>query len=147
MRAVIQRVSEAGVNVDGKSLAEIGRGLVVLLAVGRDDTESDIDYIVEKTVNMRIFEKDGKFDLSLKDTGGEVLLIPQFTLYGDVRKGRRPSFTDSAPPDEARSLYDIAFKKFSEAVPTKEGEFQAQMSVNIVNDGPVTILLDSKKNF
>jgi len=133
--------------VEGRVLAGIGQGLVVLLAVGSEDTEADIDYIVEKTVNMRIFEREGKFDLSLKDVGGEVLLVSQFTLYGDTRKGRRPSFTEAAAPAEAQSMYEKAYKKFAEQVPTKEGEFQAYMSVNIVNDGPVTVLLDSKKKF
>lgn len=147
MRAVIQRVSRASVEVEDRVLAKIGQGLVVLLAVGSDDTETDIDYIVEKTVNMRIFEREGKFDLSLKDVDGEVLLVSQFTLYGDIRKGRRPSFTEAAPPAEAKSMYEKAYRKFAEQAPTKEGEFQARMSVNIVNDGPVTILLDSKKKF
>jgi len=147
MRAVIQRVSGANVSVEGRVLAEIGQGLVVLLAIGSEDTEADIDYIVEKTVNMRIFEREGKFDLSLKDIEGEVLLVSQFTLYGDVRKGRRPSFTEAAPPAVAKSLYEKAYEKFAGQAPTKEGEFQAYMSVNIVNDGPVTVLLDSKKKF
>jgi len=147
MRAVIQRVSRASVEVKGQVLAEIGPGLLVFLAVGREDTEADIDYVVEKTINMRIFERDGRFDLALKDVGGEVLLISQFTLYGDVRKGRRPSFTEAASSPEAKRLYELAFNKFRAEVPAKEGEFQANMSVNIVNDGPVTILLDSKKNF
>lgn len=147
MRAVIQRVSEARVEVEGRVLASIGQGLVVLLAVGAGDTETDIDYIVEKVRNMRIFERDGKFDLSIIDVGGEVLLVSQFTLYGDVRKGRRPSFTDAAPPADARALYEAAVVRFHEAIPTKEGEFQAHMSVTIVNDGPVTILLDSKRCF
>lgn len=147
MRAFIQRVSQASVVVDGEVLADIGQGLLVLLAIGRDDTEADIDYIVEKTVNMRIFEREGKFDLSLHDINGGLLLVSQFTLYGDVRKGRRPSFTDAASPDEAKRLYKLAAKKFGDVVPTKEGEFQAHMSVSIINDGPVTILLDSKKAF
>ncbi|MBE0447058.1 MAG: D-tyrosyl-tRNA(Tyr) deacylase [Actinobacteria bacterium] len=147
MRAVVQRVSEASVSVSGKVLVEIGQGLVVLLAVGRGDTEDDIDYIVDKVSNMRIFERDGKFDRSILDTGGEVLLVSQFTLYGDVRKGRRPSFTDAAPPDIARGLYEVALKRFNRVLPAKEGEFQARMSVTIVNDGPVTILLDSKRVF
>jgi len=147
MRAVVQRVSEASVSVDGRVLAGIGQGLVILLAIGRDDTESDIDYIIDKVGNMRIFERDGKFALSVLDVGGEALLVSQFTLYGDLRKGRRPSFTNAAPPDEAKRLYEVAFEKFSRVLPTKEGEFQAHMSVMIVNDGPVTILLDSKKGF
>lgn len=147
MRAVVQRVSEASVEVEDRVLAEIGRGLVVLLAIASGDTTKDIDYIVEKVRNMRIFERDGKFDLSVVDVGGEVLLVSQFTLLGDVRKGRRPGFTGAAPPDEAKLIYGLAAEKFKEAVPTKEGEFQAQMSVKIVNDGPVTILLDSSKCF
>jgi len=147
MRAVVQRVSGASVEVGRKVLAEIGQGLVVLLAIAADDTENDIDYIVEKVRNMRIFERDGKFDLSMLDTGGEVLLVSQFTLYGDMRKGRRPSFTAAAPPAEAGRIYKLAAEKFRKAVPTKEGEFQAYMSVKIVNDGPVTILLDSRGCF
>lgn len=147
MRAVIQRVSKASVAVDDKVLAGIGQGLLILLAVGCEDTEADIDYIVEKSVNMRIFERDGKFDLSVLDVEGEVLLVSQFTLYGDIRKGRRPSFTEAAPPAEARRLYELAYQRFAEVIATKEGEFQAHMSVNIINDGPVTILLDSKKSF
>ena len=147
MRAVVQRVSEANVEVEDRVLAEIGQGLVVLLAIGKDDTEDDIDYMVDKISNMRIFERDGKFDLSILDVGGEVLLVSQFTLYGDIRKGRRPSFTEAAPPDRARELYGIVFRRFNQVLPTKEGEFQARMSVKIVNDGPVTILLDSKKGF
>ena len=147
LRAVVQRVSEAGVEVGDRVLAEIGQGLVVLLAIAADDTGNDIDYIVEKVRNMRIFERDGKFDLSVLDICGEVLLVSQFTLFGDVRKGRRPSFTGAAPPEEARRMYGLAAAKFNEAVPTKEGEFQANMSVKIVNDGPVTILLDSRKCF
>jgi D-aminoacyl-tRNA deacylase len=147
MRAVIQRVSEAIVSVDDRVVAGIGQGLVVLLAVGVDDADEDIDYIVEKTVNMRIFEHNGKFDLSVKDVTGEVLLVSQFTLYGDVRKGRRPSFTQACAPDEARLIYEKAFDKFINIVPTKQGEFQAFMKVKLENDGPVTILLDSKKTF
>ncbi|HZD59557.1 MAG TPA: D-aminoacyl-tRNA deacylase, partial [Anaerolineae bacterium] len=110
MRAVVQRVSEASVKVDGRVLVEIGQGLVILLAIARDDTEDDIDYLVGKISTMRIFEREGKFDLSVLDVGGELLLVSQFTLYGDVRKGRRPSFTDAAPPDRARGLYKTAVK-------------------------------------
>jgi D-tyrosyl-tRNA(Tyr) deacylase len=112
MRAVVQRVSEASVKVDGRVLVEIGQGLVILLAIARDDTEDDIDYLVGKISTMRIFEREGKFDLSVLDVGGELLLVSQFTLYGDVRKGRRPSFTDAAPPDRARGLYETAVKKW-----------------------------------
>jgi D-tyrosyl-tRNA(Tyr) deacylase len=147
MRAVIQRVSKASVSVEDKVLSEIDQGLVVLLAVGADDNQSDIDYIVDKTVNLRIFEQDGKFDLSVLDVSGEILLISQFTLYGDVRRGRRPGFTEACPPDIAREIYAAAAQKFKALVPTKEGEFQAHMNVSLNNDGPVTILLDSKKTF
>jgi D-tyrosyl-tRNA(Tyr) deacylase len=147
MRAVIQRVSKASVSVEDKILSEIGQGLVVLLAVGAEDNRSDIDYIVDKTVNLRIFEKDGKFDLSVLDVSGEILLVSQFTLYGDIRKGRRPSFTGACPPDTARDIYAAAAQRFQALVPTKEGEFQAHMNVSLNNDGPVTILLDSKKTF
>ncbi|MDI6715960.1 MAG: D-aminoacyl-tRNA deacylase [Actinomycetota bacterium] len=146
MRAVVQRVSKASVEVEGRVLARIERGLVVLLAIAKDDAQADIDYMVDKITNLRIFEREGKFDLSVKDVGGEILLISQFTLYGDTKKGRRPSFTDAAPPIVAKELYEIALKKFGDAIQTKGGEFQAHMSVNIVNDGPVTIIIDSKRN-
>jgi D-aminoacyl-tRNA deacylase len=147
MRAVIQRVSEASVSIGDNILAGIKQGLVVLLAVGTGDTTKDIDYIVDKTVNMRIFENNDKFDLSLKDIGGEGLLISQFTLFGDVRKGRRPSFTEACAPSEARLIYEKVFERFLNEVPAKQGVFQAYMQVNLQNDGPVTILLDSKKLF
>lgn len=149
MRAVVQRVIRGKVTVDGKTVGEIGRGLVVLLGVGQGDGEEDAKYLADKLVNLRIFnDDDGKFNLSLLDVAGEALIVSQFTLYGDARKGRRPSFSDAAGPDEANALYE----KFCElvaayGVKVEKGVFRAHMVVEIVNDGPVTLLLDSKKVF
>ena len=145
MRALIQRVARASVSVDGETLGSIGAGLVVLVGVSRDDGHEEVDYIVSKTVNMRLFaDSDGRFDLSAIDVGAELLVISQFTLYGDTRRGRRPSFSRAAPPDEAARLFANAldaFRKTGLAVQT--GRFQAYMEVAIHNDGPVTIMLDS----
>ncbi|MCL5292260.1 MAG: D-aminoacyl-tRNA deacylase [Actinobacteria bacterium] len=146
MRAVVQRVKKASVSIDGTRIAEIGKGLLVLVAMGRGDLDKDIDYVVDKIANMRIFEREGKFDLALADVDGEVLVVSNFTLYGEVRKGRRPSFTEALPPVEAESLYDDFVAALSERVPTKAGRFQAMMTVELVNDGPVTIIVDSKKS-
>ena len=149
MRAVIQRVSHARVRVEGAVCGEIGSGLLVLLGVGQGDTPKEADYLLDKMVNLRIFEDgEGKMNLSLLEVGGELMVISQFTLYADCRKGRRPSFTDAAPPGEARKLYDY----FVDAARTRglkvaTGIFQALMEVELVNLGPVTILLDSSKNF
>ncbi len=140
---MVQRVSRACVRIGERKIAEIGRGLVVFVAVGMQDGERDIDYMADKVANMRIFETDGKFDLSVIDVGGEVLVVSNFTLYGDVRKGRRPSFTEALPPVEAEPLYDRFVARLSERVPVKSGRFQAVMEVELVNDGPVTILVDS----
>lgn len=145
MRAVIQRVSAASVAVDEEVLAEIGQGLVVLLAVGTSDKPQDASWMAGKITELRIFERDGRFDLSLLDVGGEVLLVSQFTLYGDARKGRRPSFTDAAGPGIARRLYELTAAELEKRVPVKLGRFQERMKVTIVNEGPVTILLDSEK--
>ena len=145
MRAVIQRVTRACVFIGGEKTAEIGSGLVALIAVGRRDGEKDIDYLVDKIANMRIFEREGKFDLSVLDVGGEVLAVSNFTLYGDVRKGRRPSFTEALPPVEAEYIYDRFVSKLSRLVPVKTGRFQDRMEVELVNDGPVTIFVDSEK--
>lgn len=149
MRAVIQRVTRGKVSVSGRTIGEIGPGLVVLVGVGQGDDQADVDYLVDKTVNLRIFE-DGqeKMNLSLLDTGGAVLAISQFTLYGDVRKGRRPSFSDAAPPAEGKALYERYMDGLRAAgIHVEQGEFGAMMGVELINDGPVTILLDSRKAF
>ncbi|MGB9595225.1 MAG: D-aminoacyl-tRNA deacylase [Candidatus Poribacteria bacterium] len=149
MRAVIQRVSKASVSVDHQIVSSIAKGLLVLLGVGEDDDNSDAIYLAEKTAGLRIFEDtEGKMNLSVSDIGGEILVISQFTLYADCRKGRRPSFTDAAKPEKAIPLYSnyiSALKNMGLKVET--GIFQAYMEVELVNDGPVTIMLDSKKLF
>lgn len=149
MRAVIQRVTESDVTVDGKITGEIKNGLMVLLGVADDDTESDAKYIADKVVGLRIFEDaDEKMNLSVKDAGGQILAVSQFTLMGDVRKGKRPSFTKAAKPEMANQLYQTFIKLVREQdIHVEEGVFQAEMLVRIHNDGPVTILLDSKKTF
>jgi D-tyrosyl-tRNA(Tyr) deacylase len=149
MRAVVQRVAEAAVRVDGRIVGEIGRGLVVLLGVGRGDTTADADYLAEKVVNLRIFpDAAGAMNTSLLDVGGEILAVSQFTLYGDCRKGRRPGYTDAAPPQEAQPLYDHFVAQLRAAGPrVAEGIFRALMDVSLVNTGPVTLLLDSRKVF
>ncbi len=145
MRAVLQRVSSASVSIEGVSVASIGRGLLVLAAVGRDDTDADAAYVVDKTVNMRIFPDDaGRFDRSLLDVGGSLLVVSQFTLYGDTRRGRRPSFTDAAAPADAASRFADLVERFRNAGAAVEtGRFQEMMDVTLVNDGPVTIIVDS----
>lgn len=149
MRAVIQRVDSASVTVDDKIVAAIGRGFLILLSVGEDDAESDVKYLAEKIANLRIIEDEGsKFNRSLLDENGEALVVSQFTLHGDARKGRRPSFSKAAPPEQAKTLYeDFCAQLRSLGVSTKHGVFAASMSVALVNRGPVTILLDSKKTF
>lgn len=149
MRAVVQRVSEAWVEVSGQQLARIGHGLLVFLGVGRDDSEEDARYLANKIANLRIFEDDeGKLNRSVVEVGGSVLVVSNFTLYGDCRKGRRPSFSEAAPPEIANELYQ-RFCDFltAEGAPVQTGVFQAHMHIGLVNDGPVTILLDSKKVF
>jgi D-tyrosyl-tRNA(Tyr) deacylase len=147
MRAVIQRVQSASVCVDGRMTGKIDRGLLVLVGVGKGDGEKDIAYMVSKLPDLRIFEDaSGKFNLSLREAGGGMLVVSQFTLYGDCRKGRRPSFTDAAEPAEAKKLYEqLVFKLREQGISVETGEFQAKMEVHLVNDGPVTILLDSRQ--
>jgi len=149
MRAVIQRVTRARVTVDGEVTGEIGSGLLVLLGVGRDDTEKEALYVLEKTLNLRIFEdSEGKMNLSLLDVRGDLLVVSQFTLYGDTRRGRRPSFIEAAPPEKADELYKYFVQEAAKVVPkVATGRFQAMMDVELVNNGPVTIILDSSKTF
>jgi D-aminoacyl-tRNA deacylase len=149
MRAVLQRVTRACVRVDEKVLGEIGSGFVVLLGVAHDDTESDIKYLVEKIATIRIFDDaDGRMNLSILEVGGAVLIVSQFTLYGDARRGRRPSWSEAAQPEVAEPLYEsfvmFARRSFSQVA---TGSFRSMMQVELVNDGPVTILLDSRKQF
>ena len=149
MRAVVQRVTRAKVTVDGEIVGEIGNGLVVLLGIARDDTKLDAAYLAEKIVALRIFDDgEGKMNLSVKDVNGGTLIVSQFTLYGDVRRGLRPSWIDAATPEVAEPLYDF-FVRQSLALLNNvaTGSFRAMMQVELVNDGPVTILLDSKKLF
>jgi D-aminoacyl-tRNA deacylase len=147
MKAVVQRVDGANVKIDGAETARIGKGVLVLLGVEKGDQESDADYIVEKIINLRIFENDeGKMGLSLTDISGEMLVISQFTLLADCRKGRRPSFTDAAEPERAHYLYEYCIRQArNRAVKVQQGQFQAMMKIGLVNDGPVTIILDSQK--
>jgi D-aminoacyl-tRNA deacylase len=149
MRAVVQRVTRAKVTVAGEIAGEIGLGLLVLLGVGREDSEANADYLAEKIAGLRIFEDDaGKMNRSALDVGGAVLVVSQFTLYGDVRKGKRPSFDDAAPPQRARELYEYFVGKIRAAgLRCETGIFQEMMAVELVNEGHVTILLDSTKIF
>ncbi len=149
MRAVVQRVNYADVEVEGNIVSKINDGLLVFLGIGNEDNEADLNYLVEKIMGLRIFEDDqNKMNLSLLDIKGELLVVSQFTLYGDVRKGRRPNFTQSAQPKEAEIMYmDFINKCKDYDIKIEEGIFGAHMKVNIQNDGPVTILLDSKKTF
>ena len=145
MRAVIQRVSQASVTVDDETAGSIGAGLVVLIGIHEDDDNDDAAYIVGKTVHLRIFsDDDGKFDLSALDTSAELLVISQFTLYGDTRRGRRPSFSHAMPPEPASDLFNRTLRLFEQTgLKVQTGRFQAHMEVSIHNDGPVTILIDS----
>ena len=149
MRAVMQRVSRARVSVNGETTGEIGLGLLVLLGVGAGDTRAAADYLAEKTIGLRIFEDaGGKMNLSVAEVGGALLVVSQFTLYGDARRGKRPSFDAAAPPDEARELYEYFVEKIRAAgLRSETGRFQETMQVELVNEGPVTILLDSAKGF
>ena len=149
MRFVIQRVERAKVTVEGKVSGEIGNGYVVLVGLLPTDDDKVMDYMLDKLVNLRIYEDENdKLNLSLKDIGGEILIVPNFTLYGDARKGRRPSYAKAAPPDEAEKLFDRFVEKAKETgLKVQTGIFRTHMKVELVNDGPVTILLDSEKNF
>ena len=149
MRAVVQRVSRAKVTVGDKITGEIGMGLLVLLGVSRQDSEADVNYLAEKISGLRIFEDaDGKMNRSVIDVASSVLAVSQFTLYGDLRRGKRPSFDEAAPPEIARRLYELFVERIRAAgLRCETGRFQAMMEVELVNDGPVTILLDSKKEF
>jgi len=149
MRAVVQRVSRAQVTVHGEITGQIGLGLLVLLGVGRDDTEADAIYLAEKIAGLRVFEDaGGKMNLSVQDVGGGVLAVSQFTLYGDVRRGKRPSFAAAAPPEKARQLYEFFVQQIrAVGLPCETGRFQETMKVELANEGPVTILLDSAKGF
>ena len=149
MRAVVQRVSRARVIVENQTVGDIGNGLLVLLGVSVSDSESDANYLVEKICTLRIFEDaDGKMNLDVSQTGGAILAVSQFTLYGDVRRGRRPSFDDAARPERARQLYEYFVEQIrTRGLRCETGQFQATMQVELVNQGPVTILLDSQKQF
>jgi D-tyrosyl-tRNA(Tyr) deacylase len=144
MRALLQRITEARVTVDGNVTGEIGAGLLVLLGVSKLDTETDAEFVAQKILNLRIFEdENGKMNRSLLDTGGAMLVVSQFTLYGDCRKGRRPSFDDAAPAEQARTLYEHFVAIARRSVPVETGTFQAHMSVSLVNDGPVTLIVET----
>jgi D-tyrosyl-tRNA(Tyr) deacylase len=149
MRAVVQRVTRASIKVETETIAEIGKGLVVLLGVARDDTEKDADYLAEKISSLRLFDdSDGRMNLSTKDVGGALLVVSQFTLYGDVRRGLRPSWIEAAKPEIAEPLYEcFVTRAKAHIAQVATGRFRAMMQVELVNDGPVTILLDSRKAF
>ncbi len=148
MRFVLQRVTYANVEIDGKEIAKIGKGLLILVGIGKDTTDEEMRFLVEKAINLRIFQDDaGKMNLSVLDIKGEILLVSQFTLYADCRKGRRPSYTDAAPPDDAKKMFERCVEIFKEIYPYKveSGVFQAMMNINLCNAGPVTIYLDGQK--
>ncbi len=148
MRAVFQRVKRAKVVVDGKEVASIGQGAVVLLAVGKDDSEKDAAYMADKIAGLRVFDEDGKMQRSLLDIGGQVIVVSQFTLYGDVKKGKRPGFDRAAPPDLGETLYqDVVARIRALGLLVETGVFGAHMEVELINHGPVTILLSSHKEF
>jgi len=145
MRALLQRVSQARVEVDGRTVGAIGRGLLVLLGVARGDTPADADYLAEKVLGLRIFpDENGKMNRSVMEAGGNLLVVSQFTLYGETRKGRRPSFDQAAPQEQARALYEYFVERLrSHGIRVETGVFQAMMQVHLINEGPVTILCDS----
>jgi len=146
MRAVVQRVSRAAVKVGGTQIAEIGKGLLALVGISRQDSRPDLEWMARKIIELRIFDdNEGKLNLSLKDVGGRLLVVSQFTLHGDCRKGRRPSYTEAAPPDQAEKLYREFVEIVRQNVPDVQcGQFQAEMEVSLTNDGPVTLILDSR---
>jgi len=149
MRAVVQRVSKASVSVDGRVIGEIGFGMLVLVGISKGDSECDADYLVDKVAGLRIFEDgDGKMNRSIADANGAVLAISQFTLYGDVRRGKRPSFDEAAGSERARELYEYFIARIRQlGLSCQTGQFKAMMSVSLINEGPVTIMLDSSKLF
>jgi len=147
MKAVIQVVSQASVAVENNVVGAIAQGLLILLGIGQDDSEQDADYLVAKVTNLRIFpDQNGLMNLSIRDVGGEILVISQFTLYADCRKGRRPSYQQAASPELAKQLYHYVIKQIKGlGIPTACGQFQAMMAVSLINQGPITILLDSQR--
>lgn len=149
MRAVVQRVSSASVTVAGEVVGRIGHGFLVLLGVAVDDTQADVIYMAHKLVGLRVFEdEEGKMNRSIGEVGGSMLMVSQFTLYGDCRKGRRPGFTEAAPPERAEQLYrQVVAEVRGQGIEVQTGRFQAHMQVALVNDGPVTLLIDSRKGF
>lgn len=149
MRAIVQRVDQAQVIAQDRIVGKIGAGMLVFVAVGRDDGPADLEFIRRKLINLRIFEdREGRMNLSLRDVEGQMLLVSQFTLFGDCRKGNRPSFVAAAPPEQALEMYNRLVDEIrGEGVQVETGEFQAMMKVSLVNDGPVTLMLDSRKNF
>ena len=149
MRAIVQRVKSANVQIEGQLIAEIESGLLIFLGISIDDQQSDIDYLIKKIANLRIFRDDDlRMNKSLLDVGGQALVVSQFTLYGDCRKGRRPNFSQAAKPEKAHQLYEVFVNQLLQlGVDVKTGVFQATMEVELTNDGPMTILLDSKKLF
>jgi len=148
MRAVVQLVKKASVTINNQASGSIGRGLVVLLGVARTDTEKDVEYMVDKVINLRIFpDEQGKMNLSVQDIGGEILVVSQFTLFGDCRKGRRPSYSQAAAPETADRLYRRFVDLISSHLNVATGVFQAMMEVELINDGPVTLLIDSNREF
>jgi D-aminoacyl-tRNA deacylase len=149
MRAVVQRVEKASVTVEGRVTGEISRGLLVLVGVEADDGPDDLRYLARKIVNLRVFEDEaGRMNLSVRDVAAQILVVSQFTLHGDTRRGNRPDFTRAAPAGQARTMYEELIGEIrKESVPVESGVFQALMKVSLVNDGPVTLLIDSKKNY
>jgi D-tyrosyl-tRNA(Tyr) deacylase len=149
MRAVVQRIRDCTVGVADRQVGRIAAGLLVYLGVGRNDSERDVQFLCDKVLNLRIFpDEAGKMNLSVMDTGGGIMVVSQFTLFGDAREGRRPSYTEAADPQKARVLYEQALQLFARSgIPVASGEFQAMMEVSYTNLGPVTILLDSEKRF
>ena len=149
MRAVVQRVSGARVEVGGRTVGEVGKGLLVFLGVGHDDSDREVEFLAQKIAHLRIFsDEQGLMNRSVIEVEGGVLVVSQFTLWGDCQKGRRPSFTRAAPPDKARALYDAFIRHLrGKGLAVAAGEFQAMMEVHLVNDGPVTMLLDTEKTF